>query len=71
MSYAFDPILLLMIPFGLVLAFCVWALWNFSEELRAGKRHRIRRTSSEPEIRIYWRPERAIRFRHGDGKEAV
>ena len=70
MSHVFDPISLLMIPFGLVLAFCVWALWNFSEELRARKRRRVRR-ASEPEIRVYWPPERAIRFRRGYGKEAA
>ena len=70
MTHAFDPVSLLLIPFGLVLAFCVLVLWNFSKELRVGKRRRVRRTY-EPEIRIYRPPERVIRFRRDHGKEAA
>jgi hypothetical protein len=70
MSHAFDPVLLLIIPFGLVLAFCVWVLWNFSAELRTGKRRRVRRVSG-PEIRIYFPPQQVIRFRRRHDNEAA
>lgn len=42
MSHAFDPAWLLLIPFLVILSFTVWALWHFSDDLRQGRRRRVR-----------------------------
>jgi hypothetical protein len=62
---------LLLIPFGLMLAFCVWALWSFSDELRAGKRRRVHRALHDPYVRVYWPTVRIARFRRSRDKEAA
>jgi hypothetical protein len=71
MLHSIDPAWLLLIPFLIILALAVWVLWSFSDELRAGKRRRIRRTDYTPEVRIYWPDTYAPRFRRRRDKEAV
>jgi hypothetical protein len=71
MPHVFDPAWLLLIPFLAVLAFSMWVLWNFSEEIRIGKRHRVRRAIYGHQVQIY-SPERAVlRFTHPRDKEAA
>ena len=73
MPHFFDPVLLLLIPFLIVLSFTLWALWHFSDELRQGKRRRIR---SAPlyghQVKIYIPdPQQpAMRFRRRDDQAA-
>lgn len=71
MTHLFDPAWLLLIPFLITLTFTVWALWNFSAEIRIGKRRRIRRAFYGHQVQIY-SPERAVlRFARSRDKEAA
>lgn len=71
MSNSIDATVLLMIPLGAALAFCVWALWGFSSELRAGGRHRVRRNSNTTQVMIYAPPQPLLRFRRSHDQEAA
>ncbi len=71
MSHTIDPTWLLLIPFFIVLTFAVWALWNFSGELRTGKRRRSRRVLYSHEVRVYWPARDVPRFRRNRDKEAA
>jgi hypothetical protein len=69
----FDPAWLLLIPFLIVLSFTVWALCHFSDELRRGKRRRIRSAIYGHQVKIYI-PEpqqRVLRFRGSRDHEAA
>jgi hypothetical protein len=71
MSHLFDPAWLLLIPFLIIVTFTLWALWNFSAEIRIGKRRRIRRTIYGHQVQIY-SPEKAVlRFNRPRDKEAA
>jgi hypothetical protein len=71
MSHLFDPAWLLLNPFLLIVTFTVWALWNFSQEIRVGKRRRIRRAIHGHQVQIY-SPEKAVlRFTRTRDKEAA
>jgi hypothetical protein len=71
MSHLFDPAWLLLIPFLIIVTFTVWTLWHFSEEIRTGKRRRIRRAIYGHQVQIY-PPERAVlRFTRTRDKEAA
>ena len=71
MPNTIDATLLLMIPLGAVLAFCIWALWGFSSELRAGGRQRVRRNSNTTQVMIYAPPQPVLRFSRSHDKEAA
>jgi hypothetical protein len=71
MSHLFDPAWLLLIPFFVVLAFTVWALWNFTEEIRIGRRRRIRRPLYGHQVQIYSPEPTVLRFRRSIDKEAA
>ncbi len=71
MSTPINAPWLLLIPFCAILFFNVWALWNFSNELRRGKRRRVRRTPYYPPTRIYTPPARVVRFRRRHDSEAA
>jgi len=71
MSHLFDPAWLLLIPFLTILAFTLWALWNFSDEIRMGRRRRIRRAIQGHQVRIYAPKPTVIRFRRSHDKEAA
>jgi len=73
MSHTFDPTWLLVIPFLAILIFAMWALWNFSGELRKGKRRRVRSAMYGHQVKIYipdsHRP--VLRFRRRRDDEAA
>jgi hypothetical protein len=71
MSTTIDATWLLLIPLCSVLGFTVWALWNFSSELRAGRRRRVHRIPYIPEVRIYRPTSQIARFRRSHDKEAA
>lgn len=61
--HLFDPAWLLLIPFLTILAFSLWALWHFSDELRQGKRRRIRSAALYGhQVKIYVPQQPALRF---------
>ena len=67
----FDPAWLLLIPFLLILAFSVWVLWHFSDELRQGRRRRIRSdTLHGHQVKIYEAPPEVLRLRRGRNQAA-
>jgi hypothetical protein len=71
MSHLFDPTWLLLIPFLIIVMFTVWTLWNFSAEIRIGKRRRVRSTIYGHQVLIY-SPEKAVlRFTRTRDKEAA
>jgi len=61
----------LLIPILAILAFEVYALWNFSEELRRGRRRRIRNTVYGHRINIYPFRTPVLRFRRDREDEAA
>ena len=61
----------LLLPFLAILAFEVYALWNFSEELRRGRRRRIRNNVYGHRINIYPPPRPVLRFRRDREDEAA
>jgi hypothetical protein len=71
MSNSIDATMLLMIPFGAALAFCIWALWGFSNEIRAGGRQRVRRSANATQVLVYAPPQPALRFRRCHDQEAA
>jgi hypothetical protein len=71
MSHLFDPAWLLLIPFLIVVMFAVWTLWNFSEEIRIGKRRRIRRAIYGHQVQIYPPDTAVLRFTRSHDKEAA
>ena len=71
MPNATDATLLMMIPLGAVLAFCIWALWGFSNELRAGARQRLRRPEYTHQVTIYAPPQPVHRFSRSHDSEAA
>jgi hypothetical protein len=70
MPNTIDAILLL-IPLGAILIFSTWALWNFSAELRASRRRRVRRPTYTHQVKIYTPPQPVLRFRRSHDKEAA
>jgi len=73
MSHIFDPAWLLVIPFLAILIFAVWVLWNFSGELRQGRRRRVRSVLYGHQVKIYIpEPQRPVlRFRRSRDDEAA
>ena len=61
----------LLIPIFAILGFEVWALWNFSEELRRGRRRRMRSTDYRRRNRIYPPLRPVLRFRRDREDEAA
>ena len=71
MSHMIDPAWFLLVPFLAILAFTVWALWNFSDELRTERRRRVRRSLYGYQVRIYQPEPPVLRFRRSHEKEAA
>jgi len=60
----FDPAWLLLIPFLVILAFLVTVLWHFSDELRQGRRRRVRSTTHYGhQVKISEAQQPVLRFR--------
>jgi hypothetical protein len=71
MSHILDPAWLLLIPFITIVAFSVWALWNFSGELRVGRRRRARHPVYGFQVRIYSPQPPVLRFRRRHDNQAA
>lgn len=72
MSHHLDLAFLLLIPLLIVSAFTFWVLWNFTRELRQGRRRRVRssRLIYGHEVRIYEPEPQVLRFRRHRDHEA-
>ena len=73
MSHFIEPVFLQLIPFLMVLAFMLWVLWNFTQELRQGRRRRIRSSAQlygHP-VKIYAPERQVLAFRRHPGNEAA
>jgi hypothetical protein len=69
--HIFDPAWLLLIPFLVILAFSIWVLWHFSDELRQGRRRRIRgATLYGHQVNIYEAQPEVLRFRRDRNQAA-
>jgi hypothetical protein len=73
MSHIFDPAWLLLIPFLAILSFALWALWSFSDELRQGRRRRVRRPIYGHQVKVYLPEPRqpVLRFSRRRDQEAA
>lgn len=71
MPATIDATWFLFLPFVSILAFAVFVLWKFSQELRAGKRRRDRRIPNAVKVQIHTPPADVLRFRRNHEKEAA
>jgi hypothetical protein len=72
-SHFIEPVFLQLIPFLMVLAFMLWVLWNFTQELRQGRRRRIRSSAqlNGHPVKIYAPERQVLAFRRHPGNEAA
>jgi hypothetical protein len=72
MFHVLELLLLLLTPFLIVVTFTIWVLWNFSRELRQGRRRRVRGSAlyGHP-VKIYAPERQVIRFRRSRNDEAA
>lgn len=73
MIHILEPWLLLLIPFLIVLPFSFWVLWKFTQELRQGRRRRIRSSALlyGHQVKIYTPERPVLRVRRGRDHEAA